>query len=82
MVLGIFALIVLFILWKLFVEGLLFKIIIFAFGWLGMYVWLRGFVPDAMHTAVTLGQHFEVSWAALVPTVICLCALLFTKGDK
>ena len=81
MALAIVALIFIYVLWKLFVDGWLFKGTLFIFGWFGIYICLRTYVEGATNTAVTLGTNFEVSWAAVIPTVICVLALACTKGD-
>lgn len=79
--LGIVLLITLFVIWKLFVDGWLFKIILFCAGWFGLYALLQG-VDGAKHTALTLGATTTVSWAALIPTIVCLMALWTTRDNS
>lgn len=76
------ALIAIFILWKLFVEGLLFKIILFCFGWVGIYICLNAYVDGAKQTAITIGTNTHISWAAVVPTIICLLALACSRSER
>lgn len=79
MVLVILALIGLYMAYKLFIDGWLFKIILFFGGWFGIYVFLRAYVDGANKTALTIAEDMHVSWAVLVPTIICFLCLLCTK---
>jgi hypothetical protein len=77
----IFASILLFIIyvaWLLLVEGLLWKFILFFAGWEGLHLLLQT-QPWAVATAVVL-VGYPVSWAALLPTLVCFMALLTTEG--
>lgn len=67
----------------MFVDGWLFKIILFFAGWFGLYVALRVYVAGADHIAVTFGTVDPTSftWAAVIPTIICFLCLLCTKAD-
>jgi hypothetical protein len=80
MVFGIGLLFVLFILWVLFVKGILFKIILFFAGWVGLYVIMNLYVIDSDKIAITV-SNYQFSWAVLVPTVICVLALLTSKSE-
>lgn len=80
MVLGIILLISIFILWKLFVEGWLFKIILAVFGWVGMYWYLSSYIEGATKTAITASST-EISWAALIPTIVIIFAMFTTKEE-
>lgn len=83
MILFAIALLVgIYILWKMFIDGWLFKIILFIFGWIGLYVVCRVYMESGSHTAVTLGTGHEAhtySWAFVIPTVVCLLCLLCTR---
>lgn len=79
---AVIGLIFLFILYKLFVDGLLFKIILFGFGWVGLYICLKVYVGGAKDNIITLGSDTHISWAALIPTVICILALACSKAEK
>lgn len=79
MIPAIIVLIGLFILWKLFVDGWLFKIILFIFGWVGLYACLRVYVVETHSIAFTFGGGTTVSWAAVIPSIICILALVCTK---
>jgi hypothetical protein len=76
---GIFLLICIYLLWKMFIDGWLFKIILFFAGWVGLYVLLAVYVDGAKNVAITLSSGFTISWAAIVPTVVCFLCLLCTK---
>lgn len=82
MVFGILLLIAIYILWKMFVDGWLFKIILFFAGWFGLYVALYVYVDGARNTAITLGSGAHLSWAFVVPCFICFLCLLCTKVSK
>lgn len=77
-VLGVVLLLALYVLWKLFVDGWLFKIILFFAGWVGLYALMPAYVDGAKEIAVTINDT-SFTWAAVVPTVICFLALLTTK---
>lgn len=79
---AILALILIYILYKLFVQGLLFWIILFCFGWFGLYIFLNVCVVGARDTAVTLGQNQHLSWAFIIPTIICIFALACKKSER
>jgi hypothetical protein len=76
---GIFLLICIYLIWKMFIDGWLFKIILFFAGWVGLYVLLAVYIDGAKNVAITLSNGFSISWAAIVPTVICFLCLLCTK---
>lgn len=76
---GIFLLICIYLIWKMFIDGWLFKIILFFAGWVGLYVILASSVDGAKNVAITLSNGFTISWAAIVPTGVCLLCLLCTK---
>jgi len=75
MIFGLFLLASILVIWLLFVKGFLFKLIIFCFGWLGLYAFLWSQFPDSHVHAFNSGY----SWAGVIPTVICVLALLTTK---
>lgn len=81
MIFGIAMLVVIYILWVLFVKGALWKIILFCAGWFGIYVAMRVYVEGATATIVTIGD-VDFSWAAVVPTIICIMALATTKVES
>ena len=78
MIFGIFLLVCIYILWKLFVGGWLFKIILFFAGWVGIYVVCAAFIDGGHNTAVTVGSQ-GYSLAAVIATVVCLLCLLTTR---
>lgn len=78
-VLGFVLLAALYAVYKLFVEGYLFKIILFVFGWFGLYIFISA-MEGGMNTPMTVGSN-SISWAFIVPTVICFLALLCTRAN-
>jgi hypothetical protein len=79
--LGIILLIVIFVAYKLFVGGWLFRIILFFAGWFGIYYLLQG-VDGCNNPAFTFGTNTTISWAAAIPTAICILALLTTRTSN
>ena len=73
--LAIALLVVLYIIYILLVKGLLWKLIIGAFGWLGMYWYLSG-IP-AFHGYPLNNDTF--TWASAIPTAVVMLAMLYTK---
>ncbi len=77
MIFGIALLIALYIIYMLFIEGFLWKSILFFAGWFGIRYLLLTYAPGTAQT--TLIFSHSVSWAAIVATGICFMALLTTK---
>jgi hypothetical protein len=77
MLFGLFLLIIIALLWALFVEGWLFKIILFFFGWLGIAVGLPQFVPESRGDCGWFSS--PVSWAVVIASFVCIMALLTTR---
>lgn len=78
-VLGLIFLMVIYVLWKMFIDGWLFKGILFFAGWFGLYVYLAVYVEGAKGIAFTMSNGFTMTWAALVPTIICFLCVLCTR---
>lgn len=78
-VFGVMLLFAIYIAYKLFIDGWLFKGTLFIAGWFGIYIGMLAYVDGAKNTAMTIGQHTTISWAALVPTIVCVLCLLCTK---
>lgn len=76
-VFGLMLLFGIYILYKLFVDGFLFKIPIFFAGWIGLIIILK--VLGVRGVAFTLSNGAEVGVATVISTIICLGALLTTK---
>lgn len=74
----IFFAIVIAIVWFLFVVGFLWRLILFVCGWVGAYILLRVYIPDSAHIALTFGGS-SYSWAAVIPSIICVMCLLTTR---
>lgn len=79
---GLAALLFIYFLYKMFVDGWLFKIILFFAGWIGIDVLMRTYVEGAKNTAITFSNGNSLSWAELVPTIICVLALLCTRVNN
>jgi len=78
LVFGFIMLLFIYVVFKLFVEGFLFKLILFVGGWFGIYIALLKYVDGADKVAVVIaGTAF--SWAVVVPTVICFLCLLCSR---
>ena len=73
--LAIALLITLYIIYVLLVKGLLWKIILGTFGWLGMYWYLQSIQTFHAHPF----NNDTFSWAVVIPSVIVLLAMSYTK---
>ena len=78
-VFGLILLMAIYVLWKMFIDGWLFKGILFFAGWVGLYVLLAVYVEGAKNIAITFSNGFSMSWCSIVPTIICFLCLLCTK---
>jgi len=76
MLFGIFLLIAIYILYLLLVKGVLWKIILAFFGWCGMYWFL---LNNGGNTVLATISGYELTWAQVVPSVIVLLAMAYTK---
>jgi len=76
--LGVALLIILYFLYVLLIRGLLYKIILCVFGWGGMYYWLS--TNWQLNESSPFKDNY-ISWAALVPTVIVLMAMAYTREE-
>ena len=81
-VIGLVALFVIYLTYKMLVDGWLFKIILFFAGWVGIDVLMLTYVEGAKNTAITFSNGSSLSWAEVIPTVICVLALLCTRVDN
>lgn len=79
MIFAIFLLVIIAGLWALFVEGWLFKIILFFAGWFGLFVGLKAYVPESASIAIKFDGGASMSWAAVIATGVCVMALLCTR---
>ncbi len=79
--LGLIMLLIIYVTWKLLIDGWLYKVILFFAGWVGLYVICYVYIDGAKNVAITIGADNPVSftWAAVVPSVICFLALLTSK---
>lgn len=76
---GIVMLIGIYLVWKLFIVGVLWRSILFFAGWFGIYIGLLMNVPDSHHTIMIFDT--ACSWAAVIATAVCIMCLLTTKSD-
>ena len=76
-VLGLMLLVGIYILYKLFIDGWLFKIPIFFAGWIGMILILK--MMGVRSVAFTLESGTQIGVATVISTVICLLALVTTR---
>ena len=73
--LAIILLVALYLAYVLLIKGLLWKIILGVFGWLGMYWYLSGIPSFHAHPF----NNDTFTWAAAIPTVVILLAMFYTK---
>ena len=80
MLFGIALLVVIYILYVLLVKGLLWKLILAAAGWFGLFIGLRIYLPESKNVCLILSGH-SFSWAVVIPTAVILLAMLCTKDE-
>ena len=78
--LGLVLLVAIYVVYKLLITGWLYKSILFIFGWLGLYIVIYVFTENGSNTPMTVGSN-SISWAFIIPTVICFLALLTTRTE-
>ena len=78
MVFGVFLLVVIIILWQLLVKGLLWKLLLGVAGWFGIWVFMETYFPGSKSTAI---NDLEMSWSQVVPTIVVLMAMAYTKEE-
>lgn len=78
MILGIVALVCLYVIWVLFVDGWLWKLILLVAGWVGVRLLLLTYWPGSEHIFMVVSSH-PISWAATIASGICVMALLTTR---
>jgi hypothetical protein len=77
MIFGIILLVALYLIYTLFIEGFLWKGILFFAGWFGIRYLLLVYAPNSAHTTLIFSHPF--TWAAVIASGICFMALLTTK---
>lgn len=75
---GILAIIIIYGLYVLLVKGVLWKIIVAIFGWFGMFIFLKNYMPASKSSCLNL-VTCSFSWAEVIPTLIVLLAMSYTK---
>jgi len=81
MIFGIFLLLLIIAIYFLLFKGWLFKLALFFFGWLGLCAALWAWFPNSHHAAFTTAGGNPCPWAVLIPTIVCLLAMLTTKAE-
>lgn len=71
--------IILYIIYKLFIKGLIFKIFLGLFGIMGFYWYLQKF-DFANKICITI-IGYDLSWAAIIPLIVAILALTTTKTE-
>lgn len=82
MILGAVFLFIIFVAYKLFVDGWAYYFILFVGGWFGLYIACRLWLPNATKIAIAFnwGEHpITMTWAILVPSIVCFLGLLCKK---
>jgi hypothetical protein len=77
MAFGIGILVAVFILYKLLINGALWKMIVAFFGFFGMEEFLSHSFPSLESTCILLGDY-GVSWAVTIPLGIIIMAMIYT----
>lgn len=74
---GVILLVGIYILYKLFIDGFLFKIPLFFAGWIGMIIILKAL--GVRGVAFTLENGTEIGIATVISSLVCMGVLLTTK---
>jgi hypothetical protein len=61
------------------VIGWVMRAIIFCGFWALAYWYLFANVEWCRHVAITFGNSFTISWAAVVPGIVCLLCLMLDR---
>lgn len=80
MIFGVVLLIVIVAIYYLFIEGWLWKLILSAAGWFGIWIGLQIYYPASKTICLTFNDY-QFSWAAVIPTIIIIMAMACTKAD-
>jgi hypothetical protein len=78
MAFGLFLLLSIYLLWVLFSEGLLWKIILGIFGFGGIKLWLLTYIPATSTTVISIGT-IDCSLSTVIPTIIIVMAMMNIK---
>jgi hypothetical protein len=73
---GILAIIIIYGLYVLLVKGVLWKLIVAIFGWFGMFIFLETYIPASKTPCLSL-----FSWSEVIPAVIVLLAMSYSKSE-
>ena len=79
MAFGLFMLLILYFIWILFSEGLLWKLLLGIFGFIGMKIYLETYVPFSLDTVMTIGTS-DVRWSTLIPSIVVIMAMANVRG--
>lgn len=77
---ALIALIIIYGLYILLIKGVLWKIIVAGFGWFGMFVFMENYMPASKSPCLSL-TTCSFSWAEVIPTIIVLLAMSYTKDE-
>jgi hypothetical protein len=80
-IIGVSIIVIIYLLYLLIVKGLLWKILVFGFGWIGMYLCLRAFLPIESNLSCMTISECKITYAELVPSIIVLLALIYSHSN-
>lgn len=81
MIFGILLLITIYFLYILLVKGLLWKLILLIFGWVGLHMYLENVFPGSKSCVINILQY-NISWSIFIPSLIVMLAMMTTRiGD-
>lgn len=80
MAFGLFMLLVIYFIWVLFSEGLLWKLLLGIFGFIGMKIYLEAYISFSHNTALSF-SGFDFSWSTIIPTIIVIMAMANVRGN-
>lgn len=78
MVFGLFLLGIIVAAYWLLVEGWLWKLILGAAGWFGIWIGCQIYYPASKEICATF-SGYSFSWAAVIPTAVLIFAMAYTR---
>jgi hypothetical protein len=80
MLFGIVLLVAIYFTYVLLIKGLLWKMILGIAGWFGLYIGLQTYIPESHQICITITEY-TFSWAAVIPTIVVLLAMAYTRDE-
>lgn len=80
MIFGILLILFFWVAYTLLIKGVLWKLLLVVFGWFGLFVFLATYLPSTDTHGIVVYDTL-VPWSAVLPTIVVLLALAYTKEE-